>query len=159
MPKPNEKPQMQPKQENCSNEPLATLPPSSQLEMIEAGWIDRQGRLSQDFLDLLNGESAKMSAALQNPANWPAIQQAAREAPAKIAELEREMGLKEPAGKIGPMEAISRQEVERMLDERLGKRIEVQPREVKLEVFEGGKDKPLSRWQRFKGWIRSWFNG
>lgn len=70
-------------------------------------WDDRKpGRVSQDFLDILNDESAKMSAALQNPSNWEGLQRAARQAPAKIAEIEHEMEIGH-VGHIGPVEAFS----------------------------------------------------
>jgi len=71
-------------------------------------------RVSQSFLDLLNAESDKMSAALQNPDNWPGIQRAAREAPAAITVLEEQMGIY-LKGKVGHGEAIARDEAERTL--------------------------------------------
>lgn len=61
-------------------------------------------KVKDSFLDMLNGESAKMTAALQNSANWPGIMAAAKGAPKKIREMEAAMGLKHPAGKIGPLE-------------------------------------------------------
>jgi hypothetical protein len=83
---------------------------------------NQPGRVSQNFLDLLNGESEKMSAALQNPDNWPAIQRAAREAPAKIAELEKEVGIH---AIFGPGGAVSRETAQTMLGEKLPERIEM----------------------------------
>ena len=49
-----------------------------------------------------------MSAYLGNSANWPKIMQTAKEAPAAIAKMEAEMGIKSPAGKIGGMESVAR---------------------------------------------------
>jgi hypothetical protein len=65
-------------------------------EVFERGTL----RVSQAFLDVLNGESEKMSAALQNPDNWPGIQRAAKEAQGKIREFEREMGIEKPIREI-----------------------------------------------------------
>jgi hypothetical protein len=66
-------------------------------------------RVSQDFLDLLNGEGAKLSEFMQTPGGIARIQQAAAEAPAKIRELEAEMGL-EPPPKPIPREDMVCQE-------------------------------------------------
>lgn len=62
-------------------------------------------KVKDSFLDMLDGESAKMTGALQNSANWPGIMAAAKEAPNKIREMEAAMGLKRPAGKIGEFSA------------------------------------------------------
>src|SRR5713226_8492433 len=59
------------------------------------------GRVSESFLDQLNQSGEALSGALPNPGNWSRIQGAAAQAPAKIAELEAEMGVKQPIGRIG----------------------------------------------------------
>lgn len=56
-------------------------------------------RFTSGFLDMLNQASDQMSAALGDPANWPGIMAAAREAPQKIKELKRELGVR--AGRTG----------------------------------------------------------
>lgn len=69
-------------------------------------------RVNQSFLDLLNGESEKMTAHLQNPDNWPGVMRAARELKGKLPELEREIGIH---AEIGPIEEATHTEVERLL--------------------------------------------
>lgn len=75
-------------------------------------------RVKQSFLDVLNGESNKMTAALQNPANFGRIMQAAKEAPEAIRKMEAHMGIG-PAGKVGKREAISRGTAEATVGEEL----------------------------------------
>lgn len=65
-------------------------------------------KVKQSFLDILNGESSRVSSYLGNSGNWPAIMKAAKEAPEAIAKMEKGLGIKSPAGKIGAMEAVSR---------------------------------------------------
>jgi hypothetical protein len=79
-------------------------------------------RVKKSFLDMLNRESGKMTAALQEPSNWPRIRRAAKEAPEAIAKMEAEMGIS-PAGKIGGMEAVSRGTAEKVLGEELPEHI------------------------------------
>lgn len=75
-------------------------------------WDEKSpGRVSQDFLDLLNQESARMSDALQNPANWAGIMGAAQ---GQISALQQMLGLGQlghPFGTIGGG-AISQREYE-----------------------------------------------
>ena len=73
-------------------------------------------RVSQAFLDLLNAESGKMSAALQNPANHERIKQAAKEAPAAIAQMLGGKNVGASGGYIGRGGAVSQSEAFRTLE-------------------------------------------
>jgi hypothetical protein len=118
-------PDWKPPQKNPTS--LPSPKPLSDDRPMEIFDPNQPGRVSQNFLDLLNGESAKMSAALQSPDNWPAIQRAAREAPAKIAELEKEVGIH---AIFGPGGAVSRETAQTMLGEKLPEGPIPQPRIV-----------------------------
>jgi hypothetical protein len=73
--------------------------------------VKRPGRVSQDFLAVLNRESTRMSAHLQDPGNWAGIMQAAQAARGRISGLEAELGL-ERFGTIGPGGPLSQEEYE-----------------------------------------------
>lgn len=87
-------------------------------------------RLPQSFLDLLDAESAKMTAALEKPGNFDRIIAASKEAPAKIAALEHELGIKQPAGKIGEIEKapLGAMREQRRLDEIIEEASRTDPR-------------------------------
>jgi hypothetical protein len=63
----------------------------------------KPGRVNEDFLELLNRESARVSGRLQNPANWGAIQ-------AEAARLRNELPGRGTV--IGPVEVLSQAEYE-----------------------------------------------
>jgi hypothetical protein len=87
-----------------TNRTTETPKPSKQSgaeQMMKSIFEAGTDRVSQDFLDLLNGESTKMTMALQNQNNWPGIMEAANELRGKLPEVERQMGVQ---GDIGPME-------------------------------------------------------
>jgi hypothetical protein len=116
-------------------------------------------RVSQDFLDLLNAESAKMTAALQNPANWGGIMRAAQ-----VLRKRADMQAIDRAGQGG---AVSQAEVESLgfgKVDAMPPKVAAQPRviiETEIEFLwkpEVPKQDPLSRWKRskFVEWFKSW---
>ena len=102
-------------------------------------------QVKRSFLDLLNGESEKMTAALQNPANHEAIIRASREAPAKIAELEKETGMR---AIFGPGAAVSKETVEQMLGEKLPEEMPHRRRIEEILAEANAMVKILPWWKR-----------
>lgn len=110
---------------------LPSSPPKPSNDNEDSIFEPNSLRVKQSLLDLLNGESAKMTAALQNPANHERIIRAAKKAPAKIAELEKEAGMH---AIFGPSGAVSEETVESMLGEKLP---EEERDPSKLEMLSG----------------------
>jgi hypothetical protein len=69
----------------------------------------RPGRVSRDYLDLLDEESGRMSAALQDPGKWPGIMAAAREAAGQISAFEAALDVDYPLAEYEQLFARCRQ--------------------------------------------------